>query len=232
MNPVENRTYKISYHNGLIQFRMLEQINTNTKPYGNNLTKVLLNVKNEKGNKAKDNKKKDNKTVNNKTKVNKTVNNKTKDHNVQIHCLVNLVDNMNITHEKKDEIKTLTLKYIYSDDMKEKNKSINELEKYSKEEECKEHMDNFLIKLRMQNDIKYLERENFWNNVWILAVNILLLISIVVICATPSGGNIELFVVGISIFMIYIYARFFPEIKLDFKELKETCKNYFKKKCK
>ncbi|SOV84183.1 Pfmc-2TM Maurer's cleft two transmembrane protein [Plasmodium reichenowi] len=208
-NVVEIGTYTLSYHNGRIQFRMLAQKNTNKKSYGTQLTHLLLKDKN-----LKDKKK--------------------KNLDPQISALINLVDNMNVTQEEKDKIKTLTLKYIDSDDIKKKNKSINELKKYSNNQECKEHMDNYLMHLRMQNDIKYLKRKNLWNNIWIISITLL---SIIILIATMAMHNF----IGFSAFlmtyilsnlMIYILARFFPEIKLRFKELKETCTNFFKKKSK
>ncbi|KOB63500.1 hypothetical protein PFHG_05278 [Plasmodium falciparum HB3] len=103
-NVVEIGTYKLSYHNGGIQFRILAQKNTNKKSNGNTLTNILLKDKGEKGSKKKN-------------------------PDDQISSLVSLVDNMNITQEKKDKIKNLSLKYINSRDVKEKNESINELQK-------------------------------------------------------------------------------------------------------
>ncbi|KOB88041.1 hypothetical protein PFDG_04514 [Plasmodium falciparum Dd2] len=150
-NVVEIGTYKLSYHNGGIQFRILAQKNTNKKPYGNTTTNIFLKNKKEKDS-------------------------KTKDLDPQISSLVSLVDNMNITQEKKDKIKNLSLKYINSRDVKEKNESINELQKYSNNEECKEYMDSYLMHLRMQNDIKCLKRKNLWNNIWIVSTTLLLII--------------------------------------------------------
>ncbi|SOV73810.1 Pfmc-2TM Maurer's cleft two transmembrane, putative [Plasmodium sp. gorilla clade G3] len=286
-NAVEIGTYKLSYNNGGIQFRILAQKITKTQPYGNTLTKVLLNMKNEKGNKAKDNKtkvnkpednkaknnkikdnkikddktednkaknnklkgniKKNNKTKENKikdnktkfsitkhikTKLSKTKDNKTKKNDPQIQSLVNLVDNINITQEKKDTIKTLTLIYIVSDDIVEKNKSINELEKYSNDEECKEHIHNYLIHIRMQNDIKYLKRDNFWNKIGIVTIIALLIILMTGIIATNTLSGLSLYLVIFTplILMIYLFARFFPETKICFKELKEKYTNFFQKK--
>ncbi|SOV74949.1 MC-2TM Maurer's cleft two transmembrane protein, putative [Plasmodium sp. gorilla clade G3] len=272
-NRVEIGTYRIAYHNGMIQFRMLEQINTNTKPYGNTLTKVFLNVKNEKGNKAKDNKTKtnkpkenktnhnklkDNKPKNNKPKDNKTKDSKKKDNKIkdnitnlsitkriktklsksktpdpQILSLVNTVDSMNITQEKKDTIKNFTLKYINSDDIKEKNKSINELEKYRNDEECKEHMDNYLMYVRMQKNIKYLKRDNFWNKIGIIAITLLLIIVMIVFLSSgATDGSVGFFYLGISFLMIYLFARFFPKSKFPFIELKENYTYFSKKKIK
>ncbi|ETW57679.1 hypothetical protein PFUGPA_00372 [Plasmodium falciparum Palo Alto/Uganda] len=78
---------------------MLAQKNANKKSLGNTLMNLLL---------------KENKKTN---------------LDPQTSSLVRLVDNMNITQEKKDKIKSLTLQYINSDDILEKNKSINELKK-------------------------------------------------------------------------------------------------------
>ncbi|ETW38880.1 hypothetical protein PFTANZ_00430 [Plasmodium falciparum Tanzania (2000708)] len=208
-NGVEIGTYKLSYHNGGIQFRMLAQKNTNKKSNGNTLTNILLKDKGEKGSKKKN-------------------------PDDQISDLVSLVDNMNITQEKKNEIKNLTLKYINSDDVKEKNKSINELKKYSNNEECKKHMDNYLMHLSMQNDIKYLKRKNFWNNIWIIVVSLLSIILLIVTMSVTgfSDANIFLFIFIFSCLMIYLFARFFPEMKLRFKEFKETCTKFFNKKSK
>ncbi|SOV84338.1 Pfmc-2TM Maurer's cleft two transmembrane, putative [Plasmodium sp.] len=253
MNEVEIWTYKLLYHNGGIQFRILAQINRNIKSYGNTLGNILLNVKNAKDNitkdnktkdnetkynkakdnKAKNNKTKDNKAKNNKTKDNKAKKNKKKDHDPYISFLVNIVDNMNISQEKKDRIKTLTLKYIDSDDIIEKNKSINILEKYSKDEECKEHMDNYLMYLLMQHDIKYLKRDNFWNKIGSVAITILLIILLIVIISLTASSGAELLVYILPLFLIpiiYIFARFFPEIKLRFKKLKENYTNFIKNK--
>ncbi|CDO61819.1 MC-2TM Maurer's cleft two transmembrane protein [Plasmodium reichenowi] len=202
-NTAEIGTYTLSCHNGRIQFRMLAQKKANKKPSGNILTKLWL----------KDN--------------------KTKNPDPQISSLVSLVDNMNITEEKKDKIKTLTLKYINSDDIKEKNKSINELKNYSRNEECKEHMDNYLMHLCMQNDMKYLKRKNLWNNIWIISLTLFLIILIIVLISLgkvlDQSGILLTF---LSIFMIYIFARFFPDIKVSLKQFKETCTNFFKKKSK
>ncbi|ETW41242.1 hypothetical protein PFNF135_04384 [Plasmodium falciparum NF135/5.C10] len=201
-NGVEIGIYKLSYHNGGIQFRMLAQKNTNKESYGNTLTNIFL----------KDN--------------------NTKNPDPQISSVVNLVDNMNITQQEKDKIKTLTLKYINSDNIKEKNKSFNELKKCSKNKECKKSMNNYLMYLRMQDDIKYLERINIWNFICIVAITFSLIILLLsVLCAT--GSNILytfLFTFIISSLMIYIFARFFPDIKIYFKEIKKKCKNYFNKK--
>ncbi|SPJ11720.1 Pfmc-2TM Maurer's cleft two transmembrane protein [Plasmodium sp. DRC-Itaito] len=203
-NGGEIGTYKLSYHNRRIQFRILAQKNTNKKSYGTKLTHLMVKDK------------------------------KTKNLDPQISDLVNLVDNMNITQEEKDKIKALTLKYIDSDDIKEKNNSINELKKYSNNEECKEHMDNYLMHLRMQNNIKYLKRKNLWNNIWIVAITLLSIITLIVSLATNTFSGISAFIVTyiLSNLMIYIFARYFPEIKLRFKLLKETCTNFFKKKSK
>ncbi|ETW20951.1 hypothetical protein PFFVO_00127 [Plasmodium falciparum Vietnam Oak-Knoll (FVO)] len=208
-NVVEIGTYKLSYHNGGIQFRILAQKNTNKKPYGNTTTNIFLKNKKEKDS-------------------------KTKDLDPQISSLVSLVDNMDITQEKKDKIKTLTLKYINSDDILEQNKSINELKKYSKNEECKEQMDNYLMHLRMQNDIKCLKRKNLWNNIWIVSTTLLLII-IMIACVfsvgiTESSAFYPAFI--LLIFIIYIFARYFPEMKIGYKGIKEACKYYFNKKSK
>ncbi|SOS76389.1 Pfmc-2TM Maurer's cleft two transmembrane protein [Plasmodium sp. gorilla clade G1] len=200
-NGVEIGTYTLPYHNGGIQFRMLAQKNANKKSLGNTLMNLLL---------------KENKKTN---------------LDPQTSSLVSLVDNMNITQEKKDKIKKLTLKYINSDDIKEKNKSINELKKYSKSEECKKHMNNYLMYLRMQNDIKYLKRKNLWNNIWIVAMTLFLIIVFLIIISLNIFSDYPgLFATCFLFFMFYIFARFFPEMKIGFKELKETCTNYFKKK--
>ncbi|ETW20566.1 hypothetical protein PFFVO_00618 [Plasmodium falciparum Vietnam Oak-Knoll (FVO)] len=206
-NGVENGTYKLSYHNGGIQFRMLAQKNDNKKSNGNTLTNILLKDKGEKGSKKKN-------------------------PDDQISSLVSLVDNMNITQEKKDKIKTLTLKYMNSDDIKEKNKSINELQKYSNNEECKEQMDSYLMHLRMQNDIKCLKRKNLWNNIWINSITLSLII-IMIACLVPGFtfqpiSSLPAFI--LLIFIIYIFGRYFPEMKMGFKKIKETCTNFFKKK--
>ncbi|ETW54352.1 hypothetical protein PFUGPA_04221 [Plasmodium falciparum Palo Alto/Uganda] len=144
-----------------------------------------------------------------------------------------LVDNMNITQEKKNEIKNLTLKYINSDDIKEKNKSINELKKYSNNEECKEYIDNYLMHLRMQNDIKCLKRKNLWNNIWINSITLFLIIIMIAflfsVGDTPFPGLFFLAFI-LLIFIIYIVARCFPDMKIGFKKIKETCTNFFKKK--
>ncbi|CDO62045.1 MC-2TM Maurer's cleft two transmembrane protein [Plasmodium reichenowi] len=208
-NAVEIGTYTLSYHNGRIQFRMLAQKNTNKKSYGTQLPHLLLKDKNQKDDEKKN-------------------------LDPQITALVNLVDNMNITQEEKDKIKALTLKYIDSDDIKEKNQLINELKKYSNNEECKKHMDNYLMHLRMQNDIKCLKKKNLWNNIWIVAMTSLSIIILIVSMATYAFPGFSLFIVIciLSTLMIYIFARFFPEIKLRFKKLKETCTNFFKKKSK
>ncbi|KYN93054.1 MC-2TM Maurer's cleft two transmembrane protein [Plasmodium reichenowi] len=205
-NGIEIGTYKSSYHNGGIQFRMLAQKNSNKKSNGNTLMNIFLKDKNEKGS-------------------------KTKKLDPQISSLVSLVDNMNITEEEKDKIKNLTLKYINSDNIVEKNKYINELQKYSKNEECKEHMNNYLMYLRTQNDIKYLKRNNFWNNIGIVTMTLFLIILLTVfILLGIITDNYGLFLTCILIFMTYICARFLPEIKICLKDLKETCTNCFKKK--
>ncbi|CZT98676.1 Pfmc-2TM Maurer's cleft two transmembrane protein [Plasmodium falciparum NF54] len=206
-NGVENGTYKSSYHNGGIQFRMLAQNNTNKKSNGNTLTNILLKDKGEKGGKKKN-------------------------PDDQISDLVNLVDNMNITQEKKNEIKNLTLKYMNSDDIKEKNKSINELKKYSNNEECKEHMDNYLMYLRMQNDIKCLKRKNFWNNIWINSINFFVIIIMIacVVVGLIEASSISYPLCIFPVFMLYMLVRFFPDMKMGFKKIKETCTNFFQKK--
>ncbi|SOV83913.1 Pfmc-2TM Maurer's cleft two transmembrane protein, putative [Plasmodium reichenowi] len=195
-------TYTLSCHNGRIQFRMLAQKKANKKPSGNILTKLFL----------KDN--------------------KTKNPDPQISCLVSLVDNMNITQEKKDKIKTLTLKYINSRHVKEKNKSINELQKYSNNEECKEYMDSYLMHLRMQNDIKCLKRNNLWNNIWILSTTLLLIIIMIACIFSVGITNSSALIPAciLSIFITYIYARYFPEMKIGFKELKTKFNTFFQKK--
>ncbi|SOS76159.1 Pfmc-2TM Maurer's cleft two transmembrane, putative [Plasmodium sp. gorilla clade G1] len=206
-NGVEKGTYKLSYHNGGIQFRMLAQNNTNKKSNGNTLTNILLKDKGGKGSKKKN-------------------------PDDQISDLVSLVDNMNITQEKKNEIKNLTLKYMNSDDIKEKNKSINELKKYSNNEECKEYIDNYLMHLHMQNDIKCLKRKNLWNNIWINSITLSLIIICIACIVTGSIGGLSIFLPAsfLLIFIIYIFARFFPDMKIGFKKIKETCTNFFKKK--
>ncbi|SCQ12605.1 Pfmc-2TM Maurer's cleft two transmembrane, putative [Plasmodium sp.] len=249
MNAVEIGTYKLSYNNGGIQFRILAQINTNKKSYGNNMKNILLIDKNEKGNKAKDNKTKvnkpednkaknnkikdnkikDDKTEDNKTKDKKTKKNKKKDHDPYISFLVNIVDNMNISQEKKDRIKTLTLKYINSDDIIEKNKSINELEKYSNDEECKEHMKNYLMYLHMQNNIKYLKRYHLWNRIGSVAITLLLIFIIIIIILVAASSFEDVWIYALALILIpivYMYARFFPEMKIAFKALKENYTNF------
>ncbi|SOS77576.1 Pfmc-2TM Maurer's cleft two transmembrane, putative [Plasmodium sp. gorilla clade G1] len=203
-NGVEIETYNLSYHNGGIQFRMLAQKNANKKSYRNILMNIMLN------------------------------DNKTKNIDSQISSLINLVDNMNITQEKKNKIKTLTLKYINSDNIVEKNKSINELKKYSKNKECKKHMNNYIMYLRMQNDIKHLERNNIWKKFWIVTITLLsIILLLVVLCATGyKVFPILLSTCILSTFMISIFALFFPVIEICFKEIKKTCKNYFNKKSK
>ncbi|ETW64104.1 hypothetical protein PFMC_00128 [Plasmodium falciparum CAMP/Malaysia] len=201
-NVVEIGTYKLSYHNGGIQFRMLAQKNTNKKPFGNTLTNILFKDK------------------------------KKKNLDPQISSLVSLVDNMNITQEKKDKIKNLSLKYINSRDVKEKNESINELQKYSNNEECKEYMDSYLMHLRMQNDIKCLKRKNLWNNIWIVSTTLLLII-IMIICLfslgiTPDTAFYPAFI--LLIFIIHIVARYFPDMKIGFKKLKTKLNTFFQNK--
>ncbi|CAX51181.1 Pfmc-2TM Maurer's cleft two transmembrane protein [Plasmodium falciparum NF54] len=207
-NGVENGTYKLSYHNGGIQFRMLAQKNTNKKSNGNALKNILLKDKSKKGSKKKN-------------------------PDAEISDLVNLVDNMNITQEKKDKIKNLSLKYINSRDVKEKNESINELQKYSNNEECKEYMDSYLMHLRMQNDIKCLKRKNLWNNIWIVSTTLLLIIIMIAcvywLASTPPPGLFCLpFIV--LIFIIYIVARYFPDMKIGFKKLKTKLNTFFQNK--
>ncbi|SOV75052.1 Pfmc-2TM Maurer's cleft two transmembrane protein [Plasmodium reichenowi] len=206
-NVVEIGTYKLSYHNGGIQFRILAQKNTNNKPYGNTTTNIFLKNKKEKDS-------------------------KTKDLDPQILYLVSLVDNMNITQEKKDKIKNLSLKYINSRDAKEKDKSINELQKYSNNEECKESMDSYLMHLRMQNDIKCLKRKNLWNNIWIVSMTLLLIITMIacIFSVTINLFNVFIPTCILSIFITYIYARYFPEMKIGFKELKTKFNTFFQKK--
>ncbi|SOS81773.1 Pfmc-2TM Maurer's cleft two transmembrane protein [Plasmodium sp.] len=206
-NGVEIGTYKLSYHNGGRQFRMLAQKNTNKKSNGNTLKDILLKDKSEKGSKKKN-------------------------PDAQISDLVNLVDNMNITQEKKDEIKNLTLKYMNSDDIKEKNKSINELKKYSNNEGCKEYIDNYLMHLRMQNDIKCLKTKNLWNNIWIVSMTVLLII-IMIACAFSVGiteSSAFLPACFLLIFITYMYGRFLPELKIAFNELKTKLYTFFQKK--
>ncbi|KNG74287.1 hypothetical protein PFMG_00540 [Plasmodium falciparum IGH-CR14] len=186
---------------------MLAQKNENEKSNGNTLKNTLLKDKSEKGSKKKN-------------------------PYAKISDLVNLVDNMNITKEKKDEIKNLTLKYMNSDDIKEKNKLMNEFKKYSNNEECKEHMNNYLMYLRMQNDIKFLKKKNFWNNIWINSITLFLII-IFIACifdGSVSTSSIPLLASFLLIFIIYIFARFFPDMKMGFKKIKETCTNFFQKK--
>ncbi|EWC89436.1 hypothetical protein PFNF54_01647 [Plasmodium falciparum NF54] len=207
-NGVENGTYKLSYHNGGIQFRMLAQNNTNKKSNGNTLTNILLKDKGGKGSKKKN-------------------------PDDQISDLVSLVDNMNITQEKKNEIKNLTLKYMNSDDIKEKNKSINELKKYSNNEECKEQMDSYLMHLRMQNDIKCLKRKNLWNNIWINYITLsLIIIMIALLFLLPGSQPYYIFYSAFSllIFIIYIVARYFPDMKIGFKKLKTKLNTFFQNK--
>ncbi|ETW57055.1 hypothetical protein PFUGPA_00831 [Plasmodium falciparum Palo Alto/Uganda] len=50
---VEIGTYKLSYHNGGRQFRMLAQKNENEKSNGNTLKNTLLKDENKKGSKTK-----------------------------------------------------------------------------------------------------------------------------------------------------------------------------------
>ncbi|KNG77222.1 hypothetical protein PFMG_03388 [Plasmodium falciparum IGH-CR14] len=187
---------------------MLAQNNTNKKPFGNTLTNILLKYKGEKGSKKKN-------------------------PDDQISDLVSLVDNMNITQEKKNEIKNLSLKYINSDDIKEKNKSINELKKYSNNEECKEYIDNYLMHLRMQNDIKCLKRKNLWNNIWINSITLSLII-IMIACVfslliTPYPYLFYSAFI-LLIFIIYIVARYFPDMKIGFKKLKTKLNTFFQNK--
>ncbi|CAG25183.1 Pfmc-2TM Maurer's cleft two transmembrane protein [Plasmodium falciparum NF54] len=206
-NVVEIGTYKLSYHNGGIQFRMLAQKNTNKKPFGNTLTNILLKDKGGKGSKKKN-------------------------PDDQISSLVSLVDNMNITQEKKDKIKNLSLKYINSRDVKEKNESINELQKYSNNEECKEQMDSYLMHLRMQNDIKCLKRKNLWNNIGINSITLSLII-IMIACMFASFGDAQLIYLPaffLLIFIIYIVARYFPDMKIGFKKLKTKLNTFFQNK--
>ncbi|ETW27061.1 hypothetical protein PFFCH_05534 [Plasmodium falciparum FCH/4] len=186
---------------------MLAQNNTNKKPFGNTLTNILLKDKGEKGSKKKN-------------------------PDDQISDLVSLVDNMNITQEKKNEIKNLTLKYINSDDIKEKNKSINELKKYSNNEECKEYIDNYLMHLHMQNDIKCLKRKNLWNNIWIVSTTLLLIIIMIAcIILRVYGPNFAISPASfLLIFIIYIFARYFPEMKIGFKKLKTKLNTFFQNK--
>ncbi|CDO62229.1 MC-2TM Maurer's cleft two transmembrane protein [Plasmodium reichenowi] len=206
-NVVEIGTYKLSYHNGGIQFRILAQKNTNNKPYGNTTTNIFLKNKKEKDS-------------------------KTKDLDPQISSLVSLVDNMNITQEKKDKIKNLSLKYINSRDAKEKNESINELQKYSNNEECKEYMDSYLMHLRMQNDIKCLKRKNLWNNSWIFAMTLLLIITMIacIFSVKITLSNIFIPICILSIFITYIVARYFPDMKIGFKKLKTKFNTFFQNK--
>ncbi|CAG25126.2 Pfmc-2TM Maurer's cleft two transmembrane protein [Plasmodium falciparum NF54] len=203
-NVVEIGTYKLSYHNGGIQFRMLAQKNTNKKPFGNTLTNIL----------CKDKKK--------------------KNLDPQISSLVSLVDNMDITQEKKDKIKNLSLKYINSRDVKEKNESINELQKYSNNEECKEQMDSYLMHLRMQNDIKCLKRKNLWNNIGINSITLsLIIIMIMIACMFAIYSTAQYIYVPASfllIFIIYIVARYFPDMKIGFKKLKTKLNTFFQNK--
>ncbi|EUR55365.1 hypothetical protein PFBG_06045 [Plasmodium falciparum 7G8] len=202
-NVVEIGTYKLSYHNGGIQFRMLAQKNDNKKSFGNTLTNILFKEK------------------------------KKKNLDPQISSLVSLVDNMDITQEKKDKIKTLTLKYINSDDILEQNKSINELKKYSKNEECKEQMDNYLMHLRMQNDIKCLKRKNLWNNIWINSITLSLIIVMIgcLISLASSPSSVSYYTAFILlIFIIYIVARYFPDMKIGFKKLKTKLNTFFQNK--
>ncbi|CZT98652.1 Pfmc-2TM Maurer's cleft two transmembrane protein [Plasmodium falciparum NF54] len=203
-NVVEIGTYKLSYHNGGIQFRMLAQKNDNKKSFGNTLTNILFKDK------------------------------KKKNLDPQISSLVSLVDNMDITQEKKDKIKNLSLKYINSRDVKEKNESINELQKYSNNEECKEQMDNYLMHLRMQNDIKCLKRKNLWNNIWIVSTTL----SLIIICiafvfylaSTHVSSQLYYFAFSPLIFIIYIVARYFPDMKIGFKKLKTKLNTFFQNK--
>ncbi|CZT98234.1 Pfmc-2TM Maurer's cleft two transmembrane protein [Plasmodium falciparum 3D7] len=201
-NVVEIGTYKLSYHNGGIQFRMLAQKNTNKKPFGNTLTNILFKDK------------------------------KKKNLDPQISSLVSLVDNMDITQEKKDKIKNLSLKYINSRDVKEKNESINELQKYSNNEECKEYMDSYLMHLRMQNDIKCLKRKNLWNNIWIVSTTLLLIIIMIacIIVCTPETYTALYPAFILLIFIIHIVARYFPDMKIGFKKLKTKLNTFFQNK--
>ncbi|KOB63836.1 hypothetical protein PFHG_04794 [Plasmodium falciparum HB3] len=201
-NVVEIGTYKLSYHNGGIQFRILAQKNTNKKPFGNTLTNILFKDK------------------------------KKKNLDPQISSLVSLVDNMNITQEKKDKIKNLSLKYINSRDVKEKNESINELQKYSNNEECKEYMDSYLMHLRMQNDIKCLKRKNLWNNIWIVSTTLLSIIILIACVFSVGFSESSAFYLAfiVLIFIIYIVARYFPEMKIGFKKLKTKLNTFFQNK--
>ncbi|KNG77896.1 hypothetical protein PFMG_04061 [Plasmodium falciparum IGH-CR14] len=182
---------------------MLAQKNDNKKSFGNTLTNILFKDK------------------------------KKKNLDPQISSLVSLVDNMNITQEKKDKIKTLTLKYINSDDILEQNKSINELQKYSNNEECKEQMDNYLMHLRMQNDIKCLKRKNLWNNIWIVSTTlslIIIMIAYVFSLAISKSPQLYYFAFSPLIFIIYIVARYFPDMKIGFKKLKTKLNTFFQNK--
>ncbi len=181
---------------------MLAQKNANKKSFGNTLTNILFKDK------------------------------KKKNLDPQISSLVSLVDNMDITQEKKDKIKTLTLKYINSRDVKEKNESINELQKYSNNEECKEQMDSYLMHLRMQNDIKCLKRKNLWNNIWIVSTTLLLIIiCIACIIAGVIQANSAFYpAFSLLIFIIYIVARYFPDMKIGFKKLKTKLNTFFQNK--
>ncbi|CZT98685.1 Pfmc-2TM Maurer's cleft two transmembrane protein [Plasmodium falciparum NF54] len=203
-NVVEIGTYKLSYHNGGIQFRMLAQKNDNKKSFGNTLTNILFKDK------------------------------KKKNLDPQISSLVSLVDNMDITQEKKDKIKNLSLKYINSRDVKEKNESINELQKYSNNEECKEQMDSYLMHLRMQNDIKCLKRKNLWNNIGINSITLSLIIIMIMIACMFAICNAPQYIYVpasfLLIFIIYIVARYFPDMKIGFKKLKTKLNTFFQNK--
>ncbi|KOB63502.1 hypothetical protein PFHG_05272 [Plasmodium falciparum HB3] len=181
---------------------MLAQKNDNKKSFGNTLTNILFKDK------------------------------KKKNLDPQISSLVSLVDNMDITQEKKDKIKNLSLKYINSRDVKEKNESINELQKYSNNEECKEQMDSYLMHLRMQNDIKCLKRKNLWNNIGINSITLSLII-IMIGCMLASSGSAQLLYPPapfLLIFIIYIVARYFPDMKIGFKKLKTKLNTFFQNK--
>ncbi|EWC90695.1 hypothetical protein PFNF54_00594 [Plasmodium falciparum NF54] len=95
-------------------------------------------------------------------------------------------------------------------------------------------MDSYLMHLRMQNDIKCLKRKNLWNNIWINSITLTLII-IMIACVfsveiTSSSALYPAFI--LLIFIIYIYARYFPEMKIGYKGIKEACKYYFNKKSK
>ncbi|ETW43932.1 hypothetical protein PFNF135_01709 [Plasmodium falciparum NF135/5.C10] len=86
--------------------------------------------------------------------------------------------------------------------------------------------------LRMQNDIKCLKRKNLWNNIGINSI-ILSLIIVMIGCVfavgiTSSSAIYPAFIP--LIFIIYIVARYFPDMKIGFKKLKTKLNTFFQNK--